>query len=112
MNQYPTYAERLRRLAATTALDGIADEMRAMADEMEVATKAEPVAWSPPETVPHGTPILVTDGHIVVACKLSRWLDGQVSVYIAGVSGPEWDAAFEADEIKGWMPCPAAMKGD
>ena len=45
-------AQRLRSLAARTALDGIAEEMRAIADEIALAQQAqEPVAWLYVDTV-------------------------------------------------------------
>ena len=43
-------AQRLRSLAARTALDGIAEEMRAIADELAQQAQ-EPVAWLYVDTV-------------------------------------------------------------
>jgi len=46
-------SKRLRQLADRTGLDGFADELRAMADEMDAAAPVqdvqEPVAWRHPE---------------------------------------------------------------
>jgi hypothetical protein len=45
-----TTSKRLRQLADRTGLDGFADELRAMADEMDAAAPVhEPVAWRHPE---------------------------------------------------------------
>jgi len=47
-----TTSKRLRQLADRTGLDGFADELRAMADELDAAAQpapVQPVAWRHPE---------------------------------------------------------------
>lgn len=93
-----TPIEKLRRIADSTALDGVADAIREVADEMD---------WRPIETAPKdGTVILVSEGHHVHCVEWNDEFDW-------------WsvdDNKLGPFRLRGaaptcWMPAPPAPKG-
>lgn len=62
--------------------------------------------WQPIETAPKKTPILVTDGRVIVVlergeCAGDDWPDA------VGFGGWEWEFNFEWKDLTHWMPLPA-----
>ena len=111
--------ERLSR-----ALELLRDEMRKLTygfdsrQRMEqifstaLATQAAPSppalgeGWMPIETAPKRTPILATDGKVIVVlergeCAGNDWPDA------VGFGGYEWEWDFNWSDLTHWMPPPA-----
>jgi len=61
--------------------------------------------WQPIETAPMNTPILVTDGKVIVVveCEL---VCGKPFLAGVGFGGYEWDFDFEWKDLTHWMPQP------
>ena len=64
--------------------------------------------WQPIATAPLDTPILVTDGNVVVVGMFERLGKGVDSLWFApvGFGGYEWEWNFEDDQLTHWMPLP------
>ena len=66
-----------------------------------------PSAWRPIETAPRSTPILATDGKVIVVlergeCAGKDWPDA------SGFGGHEWDWYFSGwESLTHWMELPA-----
>jgi hypothetical protein len=61
--------------------------------------------WQPITTVPFDTPVLVTDGQLVVAVECEKWLD-LLLYHPVGFSGYDMEREFSEDELTHWMPMP------
>ena len=63
--------------------------------------------WHPIETIPYETPVLLTDGKVVV---VGEFLEGRGCSPVGwwGLDA-EWD--FADDDLTHWMPCPKPPEG-
>ena len=63
--------------------------------------------WQPIETAPRSTPILVTDGEIIVVVEREWLLFGKEEwPEPVGFGGDEWEWSFEWADLTHWMPLP------
>lgn len=53
------------------------------------------------------TPVLLTDGEVMVTGFIDHFMNGAVYTRMYGVTGFECDFDFNSDEITHWMPLPA-----
>ena len=64
--------------------------------------------WQPIATAPRDTPILVTDGKVVVSGEWGKLCGGSVTDFLdpIGLIGHEWEWSFDERELTHWMPLP------
>jgi len=67
--------------------------------------------WQPIDTAPKNTPILVTDGDVIVVVKRGEFV-GKDWIDEVGFGGYEWDWNFEWEDLTHWMPLPEPPKAD
>lgn len=67
-----------------------------------------PTKWQPIATAPKYTPILVTDGSVIVSGEWGGLYEGIDTDFLdpVGLSGYEWEWNFELSELTHWMPLP------
>ena len=61
--------------------------------------------WRPISTCPQDTPVLVTDGKVIVVVARSN-LYGDAWPDAVGFGGYEWEWDFEWKDLTHWMPLP------
>ena len=61
--------------------------------------------WQPIETAPKRTPILATDGKVIVVLERGECA-GKDSPISVGFGGYEWEWDFEWKNLTHWMPLP------
>jgi hypothetical protein len=69
--------------------------------------RAMTAQWQPIETAPRDTPILVTDGKIMVVLMRGDVGPGTDWPDPVGFGGYEWDWEFDWDDLTHWTPLPA-----
>ena len=62
--------------------------------------------WHPIKTAPKNTPILVTDGKVIVVVECTICGSGDKWPDSVGFGGHEWEWAFEWNDLTHWMPLP------
>lgn len=62
--------------------------------------------WQPIATAPRDTPILVTDGEVVVVVEIGEHWRGSERTWPVGGFGDEWEWEFELEDLTHWMTLP------
>ena len=62
--------------------------------------------WQPIATAPRDTPILVTDGKIIVVVERGEYWRGGDRTWPVGFGGDDWEWDFGWEDITHWMPLP------
>ena len=62
--------------------------------------------WQLIATAPRDTPILVTDGEVVVVVEIGEYWRGSERVWPVGGFGDEWEWEFELEDLTHWMTLP------
>ena len=62
--------------------------------------------WQPIATAPRDTPILVTDGEIIVVGERGEYWRGVDRTWPVGFYGDDWEWYFEWEDLTHWMPLP------
>lgn len=67
--------------------------------------------WQPIATAPRDTPILVTDGEVVVSGEWGKLYEGCDTDFLdpIGLSGYEWKWSFDERELAHGMPTPPLL---
>lgn len=71
-----------------------------------ILTVEKTMQWQPIQTIPSATPVLATDGKVIVVLERGDAFRGGYCPHAVGFSGYEWEFDFVWGDLTHWMPLP------